>query len=130
LCHSSSWQREFQNTLEAYQRGDGRLNALAGRFGVSRGWAEKIWRALRQTGRMERPAGAPRGPASKVTPAVQEQLRGWVKQQPDLTLLELQRRLDQDLHLKVSMGRLWTVLGKMGLRLKKVARKFGAQRTA
>ncbi len=113
-CHDL--RRKF---LEAYQRGEGSLETRAGRFGVSLGWAEKIGRALRQTGRMERPAGGKRGPASKVTPEIQESLRGWVKEQPDLTLEELQKRLQERLRLKISVSRLWLVLRDLDLRLKK-----------
>jgi transposase len=114
--YSDDLRRKF---LEAYQRGDGSLPALAGRFGVSLGWAEKIWRTMRRTGRMERPPGSKRGPASKVTADVQERLRGWVKEQPDLTLEELRKRLARQVRLPISVSRLWTVLAEMGLRLKK-----------
>ena len=114
--YSDDLRRKF---LEAYQRGDGSLSSLAGRFGVSLGWAEKIWRTMRQTGLMERPQGSKRGPVSKVTPEVQARLRGWVQEQPDLTLEELRKRLAQQVRLPISVSRLWTVLAEMGLRLKK-----------
>ena len=105
--------------LEAYQQGEGSLPELAARFRVSVCWAKTISASLRRTGRMERPAAGPRGPRSKLTPEVQERLRGWIAAQSDLTLMELQRRLDRDLRLPVSIGRLWGVLHQMGLRLKK-----------
>jgi transposase len=75
---------------------------------------------------MERPPAGPRGPRSKLTPEVQEQLRGWIAAQSDLTLMELQQRLYRDLRLPVSIGRLWGVLQQMGLRLKKVAPRHRA----
>jgi transposase len=68
---------------------------------------------------MEKPAAGPRGPRSRLTPEVREQLRGWITKQPDLTLMEMRRRLDSELQLPVSVGRLWTVIQEMGLRLKK-----------
>ena len=114
--YSDDLRRKF---LEAYQRGEGSLPALAGRFGVSLGWAEKIWRALRETGRTERAAGGRRGPASKVTTEIQQQLHRWVQAQPDLTLVELQRRLWEERELEISVSRLWTVLRELGLYLKK-----------
>jgi len=92
---------------------------LAKRFAVSLGWAKKVSAALGSTGKMERPLGGKRGPASKVTAAVEGELRSWIGQQPDLTLAELQRRLWQQRQLSISIGRLWTVLDEMGLRLKK-----------
>lgn len=115
-AYSDDLRRKF---LEAYQRGEGSLEVLAGRFGVSLGWAEKIWRRLRQTGRMERPARSRSGPASKVTTAVEADLGDWIRRQPDLTLVELQARLRQQRQLPISISRLWTVLHRMGLRLKK-----------
>jgi transposase len=115
-AYSDDLRRKF---FEAYQRGDGSLAVLAGRFGVSVGWAEKLMRTVRQTGRTERPAGKRRGPASKLTPELRETMRGWIQAQPDLTLAELQQRLWTAQEVEVSISRLWTVLGEMGLRLKK-----------
>ena len=105
--------------LEAHQRGEGSLPNLAARFSVSVGWAKKVSRALLHNGQMERPAGAKRGPASKLTAEVRERLRSWIATQADLTLAELRVRLEQELQLRVSVGRLWTVLRETNLRLKK-----------
>lgn len=105
--------------LEAHQQGEGSLAQLAVRFRVSLSWAKGISATLRRTGKMERPPAGPRGPRSKLTEEVRQQLREWVADQPDLTLMEMQRRLDQELSLKVSIGRLWTVLQEMRLPLKK-----------
>ncbi len=105
--------------LEAHQQGEGSLAQLAVRFRVSLSWAKGISATLLRTGKMERPPAGPRGPRSKLTEEVRQQLREWVAAQPDLTLMEMQRRLDQELSLKVSIGRLWTVLQEMRLPLKK-----------
>ena len=114
--YSDDLRRKF---FEAYQRGDGSFAVLALRFGVSQGWAEKLMRQLRQTGQIERPPGAKRGPASKLTPELRERLAGWIRQQPDLTLAELQLRLWEEHRMEVSLSRLWTVLKELGMRLKK-----------
>lgn len=114
--YSDDLRRKF---FEAYQRGDGSFTVLAWRFGVSQGWAEKLMRQLRQTGRIERPPGAKRGPASKLTPELREHLTAWIRQQPDLTLVELQLRLWEDYRIEVSLSRVWTVLKELGMRLKK-----------
>ena len=105
--------------MKAHQRGAGSLSQLAQRFDVSLAWAKKISATLRSTGKMERPPGGRRGPASKMTAEVQEDLRNWIGKQPDLTLAELQDRLWKQRKLKVSVGRLWMALRDMGLRLKK-----------
>jgi transposase len=105
--------------LEAHQRKEGSLSQLARRFSVSRGWALKISSQLHRTGKMERAAGHRRGPASKVTPEIQKELKDWIGKQADLTLAELQFRLYEQRELKISLSRLWTVLKELGLRLKK-----------
>jgi transposase len=105
--------------LEAHQRNEGSLPSLAARFSVSVGWAKKVSQALLHTGQMERSAGAKRGRTSKLTEEVRERLRSWIAAQSDLTLAELRARLEQELDLSVSVGRLWTVLWEMNLRLKK-----------
>jgi transposase len=115
-AYSDDLRRKF---FEAYQRGDGSLAVLAGRFSVSLGWAEKLMRTLRQTGGIERPRGGKRGPTSKLTAELREAMAAWIQVQPDLTLAELQLRLGREHDLEVSLSRLWTVLGEMGLHLKK-----------
>lgn len=105
--------------LEAHVRGEGSLSHLADRFAVSAGWAKKISAVFHTTGKMERPPGGRRGPTSKVTAEVEQDLRNWISRQPDLTLAELQERLRKQRRLAISVGRLWTALRQMGLRLKK-----------
>jgi len=104
--------------LQAHDRKQGSLQDLAERFGVSAGWAWKISAMRRRTGKMERPQQR-HGPLSRVTPAVEGRLREWVRAQPDTTLAELQRQLQREPGLYLSIGRLWLALQKMGLRLKK-----------
>lgn len=104
--------------LQAHDRGEGSLEQLAQRFSVSAPWAWKISAQRKRSGQMER-VEQRRGTVRKVTAAVEQQLREWVQAQPDLTLAELQHKLEKIQHLRVSIGRLWQVLRQMGLRLKK-----------
>ena len=104
--------------LERYQRGDASLSALAERFGVSHGYTKKIRKQQLRTGQMERPAYRA-GRRSRVTPEMEASLRSWVQEQPDLTLAELQQRLQRTHSLHLSMGRLWLVLRQLKLPLKK-----------
>jgi len=105
--------------LEAHQQGDGSLPQLARRFRVSVSWAKHISAARSRTGQMEKGPAGPRGPRSRLTPEVRDQLRDWIAKQPDLTLQELRGRLSVELQLPISIGRLWTVLREMKLPLKK-----------
>jgi len=104
--------------LEAYDRGEGSLRELAERFGVSSPYAWKISAQRKRTGQVER-VEQRHGPESKVTGAVQQQLRSWVRQQPDLTLAEIRERLWETARLPVSVPRVWQVLRRLKLRLKK-----------
>jgi len=104
--------------LQAHDRGEGSLAELAKRFGVSVPWAWKISRQRRRTGRMER-AEQRHGPPSRITAEVQASLRGLVRQQPDVTLVELQQRLWASERVRISYQHLWRVLQRLGLRLKK-----------
>ena len=104
--------------LEAHEQGQGTLEELAEEFGVSLGFAKKISAALRRTGRMERTEQR-HGRRNQVTPLVQQRLRAWLRQQPDLTLGELQRQLREQMQVSFSIPRLWVVLRQMKLRLKK-----------
>lgn len=104
--------------LEAYISQEGTIAEIAARFRVSVGYVKKILRQYRLTGKMER---IPHRPGRKplFTPPIREQIRAWLKAQPDLTLAEIQEKLRQGKHLKVSLPSLWMVLKNMGLRLKK-----------
>lgn len=104
--------------LQAYAQGEGTQAQLAQRFRVSLGYVEKVRGQQIRTGKMERVPHHP-GRKPKFTEPIREQLRDWLRQQPDFTLAELQEKLGQAKQLRVSVPSLWAVLGKMGLRLKK-----------
>jgi len=103
--------------LQAYANGEGTQAELAQRFRVSAGYVGKIVGQWRRTGKMGRVPHHP-GRKPKFTESIRQQLRSWLRQQPDLTLAELQQKLQQE-GLGVSRPSLWAVLRKMGLRLKK-----------
>ena len=104
--------------MEAYDRGEGSLRELAERFGVSSPYAWKISAQRKRTGQVER-VEQRHGPESKVTGAMEQQLRTWVRQQPDLTLVEIQERLWETGRLPISVPRVWQVLRRLQLPLKK-----------
>jgi len=91
---------------------------LAEQYGVSLGWAKKISARRTRTGQIDF-VPYQRGRKSRVTEAVQQWLRAWVREQPDLTLAELQHRLAGEPKIQLSVARLWRVLKDLGLRAKK-----------
>jgi transposase len=105
--------------LEAYEAGQGSLQELAKQFRVSWGYSKKIRAQQLRTQRKERPPQLRHGPASRLTPAVEQQLRSALRQQPDLTLAEVQQRLAERASIRLSRSRLWVWLQRLGWRHKK-----------
>ena len=104
--------------LFAYDQGEGTLGELADRFLVSEGWAKKISAARHRTGLAERVPHKP-GRKPRAGVEVQQQVRDWFVQQPDLTLAEVQQKLLSDADVSLSLPQIWKLLRKLGLRLKK-----------
>ena len=104
--------------LLAYDEGESSLEHLASRFFVSVGWAKKISAQRKRTGQCER---VPHKPGRKPQAGVeaQKQVVGWVGEQPDLTLAQLQAKLHSEAGVVLSRGRVWYLVQKLGLRLKK-----------
>lgn len=114
-AYGDDLRRKF---LTAYENGDGTLEELSEDFRVSVGWAKKVSAAHTRTGLMERTVHRPGR-----KPAVDEQQRklllSWIAAEPDLTLAQLQRRLDQQAGVAVSQVAIWRWLKQLGMRLKK-----------
>lgn len=113
--YSNDLRRKF---FQAYDRGDGSLKELAKRFGVSEDWAKKLSARRRKTGQIEIRAWR-HGPQSRVTSAIREWMERQLRRQPDLTLQELQQRLEREQRLRLSAGWIWILLRRWGLRHKK-----------
>jgi transposase len=111
-AYSDDLRKKF---LEAHGAGKGTLRELAGRFGVSVGWAFKVSAALRRTGSMSKPAQRRHGRESKVDRVLVAKL---VRLKPDIVLRELQADLAAE-GVRVSIALIAVVLRQMGLRLKK-----------
>lgn len=114
--------------LEAYEAGRGTLQELAKQFRVSWGYSKKIRAQQLRSGRKERPPQSRHGPASRLRPRVEQQLRSALRRQPDLTLAELREHLQQTSGVAVSRSRLWVWLRRLGLRHKK--NRFGRKNKA
>jgi transposase len=114
-AYEDDLRRKF---LIAYENGDGTLEELAEDFHVSLGWAKKISAAHTRTGVMERRVHRP-GRKATVGEEQRKQLLSWVANEPDLTLAQLQIRLDQQAGVAVSQVAIWRWLKRLGLRLKK-----------
>jgi transposase len=78
---------------------------------------------------MERQEQRARGPASKITPAMESLLQAQLEAASDRTLAELQQAVWSELQVSISLAQLWRGLRRMGLRLKK-SRSTPANKTA
>ena len=114
-AYEDDLRRKF---LTAYENGDGTLEELAEDFHVSVGWAKKISAAHRRTGLMERAVHRP-GRKPAVDEGQRKLLLSWIATEPDLTLAQLQHRLDHQAGVAVSQVAIWRWLKQLGLRLKK-----------
>lgn len=104
--------------LQAFERKEGSRRQLALRFGVSFEYVRKIRRQQRRSGRMERVPQSRHGRLSRFTEAVKELLRGWLREQPDLTEVELSERL-AGVGVQACKSRVGQVLRQMGMKRKK-----------
>jgi len=104
--------------LFAYDQGEGTLEELAGRFLVSPGWAKKISAARNRSGQAERVPHKP-GRKPRVGAEQQKLVIAWVTSQPDLTLIEIKAKLQTEAGITLGVPRVWRLLRKLNLRLKK-----------
>ena len=120
-AYSNDLRRKF---LQAYDEGEGTLEELAEQFRVSLGWAKKISARRTRTGQVDAPVWR-HGPVSRVSEPIQTWMREQIRKQPDITLRELQARLGDSQHLRLSTVRIWMVLQQLGLRRKKNSARSG-----
>lgn len=101
--------------LRAVARGE-RPSDIARRFEVGRMWVYQVARRYRDSGeRASRPVGGYRRSRLADWEGV---LRGWIKQQPDLTLAQLCERLAAR-GVDIKIPALWHQLNNWGLSFKK-----------
>ncbi len=113
--YSNDLRRKF---FEVYDSGGVSLKELAKRFRVSDSWAKKLSARRSKTGQIEIRTWR-HGPQSRVTPVVRQWMQEQMRRQPDLTLQELQQRLEREHRLQLSVGWIWILLRRWGLRHKK-----------
>jgi transposase len=101
--------------LRALDRGD-RPTEIARRFEVSRIWVYQVRGRVQRTG--QRGSLAIGGYRRSKLAQSEQQLRGWIAEAPDLTLVELQQRLAEQ-GVAVKIGALWHQLNKWNLTFKK-----------
>lgn len=87
-------------------------------FGVSPAWVRRLKQRRRENGSFTpRPRGGDR--VSKLAGPTLAQLQGFLQEQPDATLTQLQDRCVRELQVSCSVMAVWRALKKLRLSLKK-----------
>ncbi|MDJ0531015.1 MAG: transposase [Xenococcaceae cyanobacterium MO_207.B15] len=98
--------------LEAYQQGEGTQQEIAERFQVSLSFVRDLMRRYRETGDVK-PKGYKGGRAPKLDIKHIQSLKLWVNQHDDISLQELQTKLNQEHGIKVSLSTVYRRLQDM-----------------
>lgn len=98
--------------LRFYGQGK-KTKEIAERLNVSPAWCRRVKQ------RRDEPPRKIGGGHFKLDEAGRNDLARWVKERPDATLEELQRRCLEELKIHISIGALWNTLRRMKLSLKK-----------
>ena len=107
-----------QKILRAYDQYRGSQRALAALFGVSHAFLEQLLQRRRTTGAIAPPPhGGGRRPHCDVSALAD--VRRLVQDQPDATLAELCRQLQQQRGVRVSVATMCRLLQRLGLPRKK-----------
>lgn len=114
-AYSNDLRKKF---FAVYDEGAETLEEVAERLRVSVGWAKKISARRTRTGEITAPQWQ-HGPKPRVTGEIAEWLGEQIGQQPDLTLRELAERLAESQGVRLSQTRIWWVLRRLRLPLKK-----------
>jgi transposase len=104
--------------LGAHDQGEGTLAELADRFVVSLGGAKKISAQRKRSGQAE-PVPFRSGRKPRAGAEAQRQVITWFAAQPDLTLAEVQAKLQREAGVARGRTQVGYLLRKLGLRLKK-----------
>src|SRR6266702_1584773 len=104
--------------LAAYDRAEGTIGELAARFGVSEAWGWKISASRNRSGQAARIRHHP-GRKRLAGAEVEKLVLKWLDDKPDLTLSELQVKLDEQARISLSLSAVLLLVRRLGLRLKK-----------
>ena len=107
-----------KRVIDAIKEGEQSKPEIAKRFSVSYHFVRSLWFHYQETGSVE-PKQVGGYTLPKVDKAGEKQLKIWLDEKPDLTLIELCDKYDQ--HFKVKMGKssMDRALNRAGISVKK-----------
>ena len=107
-----------QRVVRAYDQGEGSISEIATRFGVSTAFVKKLLHRWRLTGDLA-PRAHGGGKPKSLSLRQHQLLKRKVRQQADISLVELQSFLDQEEAVQVHVSTISRALAGLGLPLKK-----------
>ena len=107
-----------RKVVQACERSSASQAQVAGFFGVSLSFVEKLLRLHRRSGAFE-PDRKRAGRPVLINAAACEQVQRWLEEQSDLTLAELADRLQAECGLYVSVSCVWRLMRRLQMRRKK-----------
>jgi len=107
-----------QRVVRAYEEADASLSEIAEQFSVSLGFVKKMLRQWRATGDLS-PLPHGGGKPTSLPPQLLQKLRGKVRAQSDITLLELQDFLATEEQTRVHVATISRALAQLDLPRKK-----------
>jgi len=111
------YSEDLRAGIVAARQAGSRAQELAKLFQVSKRSVERYLQLQEHTGSLRpRQIGGYR--RSRLS-GHEEALRGWIKQQNDLTLAEIQERCRRRLRIQIGLNALWHRLEQLGLNYKK-----------
>jgi transposase len=119
LLMSAAYSMDFRRAVAAHAGAGTSCSETARTFGTSRSFVIKLMRHYRDTGDL---APRPRGGArhSKLI-AFQDEVIGWIEDQPDITLQQMAERLMDTHGITASSSGLSDMLRRAGFTYKKIA---------
>src|SRR5574343_1115245 len=107
-----------QKIVQTYEHETISQEKLAKRFNVAKSFVQKLWKQGRETGDLNpKPQGGHK--KLKVSPSQLIIIGDWKEEKNDLTLQEIQQRLESQENVKVSISTVWRILHHLNLTRKK-----------
>lgn len=116
---TQTYGQQLRERIVAARKDGHSAQEVAKWFKVSKRSVERFWSSYQLTGSLQPKQRG--GYRHSCLEAHSDVLRGWIAEQPDLTLKELQQRCLELLNVRIGTTALWQQLDKLGLSFKKNA---------
>jgi len=120
-----SYSMDLRDRLVAGRESGQSAKELAKQFKVSKRSVERYWKLQQETGSAEPKQRG--GYRRSRLEGHDETMSGWIEEQNDLTLVQIQERLQRELQIRLGITAIWQRLQQLGVSFKKNAARRGAR---